>query len=69
MNEMEEGTFNNLRVSSIKTEIKWEVALKLLTEFDSKTSLTQITKPEGGDVYIFFSIKEDDEKELTTVDK
>ena len=69
MSLIEEGTFNNLRVTSIKTEIKWEVALKLLTEFDSKTSLTKITKPEGGDVYIFFSTKEDDEKELTTVDK
>ena len=52
MSVIEEGTFNNLRVTSIKTEIKWDVALKLLTEFDSKTSLTKITKPEGGDVYI-----------------
>ena len=64
MSVVEEGTFNNLRVTSIKTEIKWEIALKLLTEFDSKTSLTKITKPEGGDVYIFFSTNEDDEKEL-----
>jgi len=33
MSVVEEGTFNNLRVTSKKTEIKWEIALKLLTEF------------------------------------
>jgi hypothetical protein len=33
MSVIEEGTFNNLRVTSTKTKIKWEIALKLLTAF------------------------------------
>ena len=60
---------NNSRIATIKTELKWEVALKFLTQFDSSKTVTKIVEPIGGDVYIFFSSDEDDIKDLATVDK
>ena len=70
MSNISEKTLNNnLRTTYIMNEMKWELALKLLNEFDSKKTLTKINDPEGGDVYIYFSPNDNDYKDLSTVDK
>ncbi len=60
------------KVASVEKELKWEVALKFLTDFvksENKVTVTNIINPKGGDVYIFFSPDKDDIKDLSTVDK
>ncbi len=43
---------NNLCTTSIMNEIKWELALKLINEFDAKKTLTKkINDHEGDYVY------------------
>ncbi len=70
MSNISEKTLNNnLRTTSIMNEMEWELALKLLNEFDTEKTLSKINDPEGGDVYIYFSPNDSDYKDFSTVDK